>query len=174
MYSFPVSRRAPFIALLIITLVIAYAPATTRGTATVRLAALSTPSAVSDIFVRISSLELHQEGFPNSTGWSTISQPFPLVDLLSRTNQSLSQTIGSATIHSGRYDTLKIFFTNSTVVISGTRIAVGAPSPLEVNATLLVSPNGVGDLLLVVAFDYAAIFATAPSLTFIVVRISSV
>jgi hypothetical protein len=161
-------------ALLIIIVVIAYAPATTQGTATVRLAALSAPSTVSHIYVEVSSIELHQEGFPNSTGWTTFSQSFPVIDLLSRVNQSLSQTIGSATIHSGRYDNVRIFFTNSTLIINGVKTQVGAPTALEVSTTFLVSPSGTGDLLLVVAFDYAALFGTSPSLTFNVIRVSTV
>lgn len=174
MYSLSVWRRAPFIALLVVVVVIAYAPATTQGTATVRLAALSTPSIVSHIFVQVSNMELHSQGFPNSTGWITISKSFPIIDLLSATNQSLSQTIGSATVHTGRYDALRIFFTNATLIVNGARTPVAAPPSLDVNATMLVPPNGIHDLLLVVAFDYAAIIATSPSLVFTLIRVSFV
>ncbi len=168
-------RRLPFIGLLIVIFVISYAPATTEGTATVRLADLSAPSIVSHIYIEVSSIEFHREGFP-STGWVTISQSFPVVDLLSPANQSVAHTISSASIHSGRYDSMRIFFTNSTVVISGVNppeVPVAAPPSLVVNATLLVSPNGIGDLLLVVAFDYASLLSTTPSLSFVLVRISS-
>ena len=174
MYAFPVWRRAPFMAILIAVIVIAYAPATTQGTTTVRLAALSAHSAVTHIYVQVSSLEIHTAGLPNSTGWTTISHSFPIIDLLSHVNQSLSQTISSATVHSGRYDAVKIFFTNSTLVIAGARTPVGAPPGIDVNSTLLVSPNGTSDLLLVVAFDYAAFFTASPSLSFILVRTSTV
>jgi hypothetical protein len=174
MYSFPLWRRAPFIALLVIVMVIVYAPATAQGTATVRIAALSVPSIVGHIYIQVSSIELHSQGFPNSTGWTRISNSFPIIDLLSPANQSLSQTIGSATVHSGRYDALRIFFTNSTLIVNGAKTPVGAPPSLDVNATMLVSPNGIGDLLLVVGFDYAEIIATSPSLIFILIRVSSV
>jgi len=174
MYSFPVWRRAPFIAVLIIILVIAYAPATTQGTATLRLAALSAPGGISHIFVEVSNIVLHGEGVPNSTGWTTLSQSFPVIDLLSRVNQTLSQTIGSATVHSGRYDAVRIFFTNATMVIDGARTSLAAPSPLDLNATMRVFPNGISDLLVVVAFDYATLFAATPTLTFTIVRESSV
>jgi len=174
MYSFPIWRRAPFIALLIVVVIISYAPATTQGTATVRLNALSSPSTVSHIFVEVSSMELHHQGLANSTGWVTISQSFPVIDLLAITSQSSSQAIGSASIHSGRYDSLKIFFTNSTIVIDGVRTLVAAPSVLSLTVTLPVSPNGNGDLLLVVAFDYAAIFASPASLSFTLIRVISV
>jgi Domain of unknown function (DUF4382) len=174
MYAFPVWRRAPFVVILIAVIVIAYAPATTQGTTTLRLASLSAPSAVTHIYVQVSSVEMHPAGLPNSTGWTTITQPFPIIDLLSPVNQSLSQTISSVTIHSGRYDSVRVFFTNSTLVISGMRTPVGAPPAIDVNSTLLVSPNGTSDLLLVVAFDYAAFFTSSPSLTFVLIRTSTV
>jgi hypothetical protein len=174
MYGFPVWRRAPFMAILIAVIVIAYAPATTQGTATLRLASLSAPSAVTHIYVQVSSVEIHLAGLPNGTGWTTITRSFPIVDLLSSVNQSLSQTISSATVHSGRYDSVRIFFTNSTLVISGIRTSVGAPPAIDVNPTLLVPPSETSDLLLVVAFDYAAFFSSSPSLSFVLIRTSTV
>src|SRR5438094_67066 len=116
MYSFPAWRRAPFIALLIIIFVIAYAPATTQGTATVRLSALISPSNISHLYISVSSIQLHREGFLN---WTTISQSFPVIDLLSPTSQSTPQTITSASVPSDRYDSMKIIYSNSTVLISG-------------------------------------------------------
>ncbi len=170
MYSFPAWRRAPFIALLIIIFVIAYAPATAQGTATIRLAALTSPSNISHLYISISSIQLHQEGFLN---WTTISQTFPTVDLVSPSTQSTPQTIISTPVHSGRYDSIKIFFTNSTVSIGGQNQAVAAPHSINTNTTLLVAPNGVGDLLLVVAFDYASLYETPPSLSFVLVSVSA-
>jgi uncharacterized protein DUF4382 len=174
MYSFPIWRKAPFIALLIVVIILSYAPATTQGTATVRLTALFAPSTISHIYVEVSSMELHHQGLANTTGWVTISQSFPVIDLLASTNQSPSQAIASAIIHSGRYDVVKIFFTNSTIVIDGVRIPIAAPSLLNLSVTLPISPNGNGDLLLVIAFDYAAFFASPPSLSFALIRVISV
>jgi hypothetical protein len=174
MYAFPIWRRAPFIALLVIVMVVTYAPATTEGTATVRLAALSAPSIVSHIYVEVSSMELHQQGYSNSTGWVILSHSFPIIDLLASANQSPSQAIDSASIHSGRYDGVKIFFTNSTIVVDGVRTPVAAPSLLSLSVTFPLSPNGNGDLLLVVAFDYAAFFASPPSLSLALIRVISV
>jgi uncharacterized protein DUF4382 len=171
MYSFPVWRRAPFISLLIIIFVIAYAPATTLGTATIRFAAQSAPSSINHIYLGISSIQLHREGFLN---WTTIPQPLPIIDLLSTTSQSTPQTITSASVHSGRYDAIKIFFTSSTISISGRNQTVAAPPELDANTTMLVAPNGIGDLLLIVAFDYAALYATTPSLSFILISVSAV
>ncbi len=171
MYSFPAWRRAPFIALLIIIFVIAYAPATTQGTATVRLAALVSPSNVSHMYVSLSSIQVHREGFLN---WTTISQTFPTVDLLSTATGSTPPTMISTSVHSGRYDSIKLFFTNSTVSVNGQNQAVAPPSPITANMTLLVAPNGIGDLLLVVAFDYASLYETPPSLSFVLISVSVV
>ena len=173
MYAYPIWRRAPFIALLIVIVVISYSPAITEGTSTIRLAAVFTPSLVNHVYVQAASVSLHRQGFLNDTGWTTLSQSFPVIDLLSSTGPSLASTVSTATIHSGRYDMVRIFFANSTIVIGGAKTPVAAPSPLELNLTILVAPNGISDLLLLVAFDYAAFFASTPSLSFVLVRASA-
>jgi hypothetical protein len=175
MYGFPVWRRLPFIGVLALIFLISYAPATTQGTATVRLSALSAPSVIRHVFVRVSMIEMHREGYPSGIGWTNVSQSFPVVDLLSPTSQPVAQTISSASVHSGRYDAVRILFTNATLVIAGVRAPapLSPPSPLHVNATLLVSPSGVGDLLLVVGFDYESLLSTTPSLSFVLVGTSS-
>ena len=68
---------------------------------------------------------------------------------------------------------VRIFFANSTAIISGVKTAVAAPSPLELNMTVLVPPNGTSDVLLLVAFDYASLFASTPTLSFVLVRASA-
>lgn len=173
MYAYPIWRRAPFIALLIVVVLLGYAPAVTEGTSTVRLAALSTPSVVTHVYIQALSVSLHRQGFLNDTGWTVISQNFPVVDLLTSGGEPLASTVSSGTIHSGRFDMVRIFFTNSTIVLGGARTPVAAPSPLELNMTLLVSPSGISDLLILVAFDYAAFFASTPSLSFVLVRASA-
>jgi len=176
MYGFPVWRRFAFIGVLVLLVFISYAPATTQGTATVRLSTLSARSVISHLFVRVSMIELHREGYPAGTpGWTNVSQSFPVVDLLSPVYQPVAQTIGSASVHSGRYDAVRILFTNATLIIAAGRAPapLAAPFPLDLNATLLVSPNGVSDLLLVVGFDYASLLSSSPSLSFVLVGTSS-
>ncbi len=172
MYPYPVWRRAPFIGLLLIVLVIAYAPATTLGTSTLRLTALFTPSIVKHIYVQASSISLHRQGYLNDTGWTTISQTFPIIDIVAPSSQSAAQTISSATVHSGRYDQVRIFFANSTAVIGGSSESMAPPAPIFLNNTLLVSPNGTTDLQIIVAFDYTALLAATPSLNLVLVRTS--
>lgn len=172
MYSFPLWRQAPFIALLIVVLVITYAPATTQGTTTVRFSALRTSNIVTHIYIQVSSAQAHVAGFPNSTGWTSFTQPFPIVDMVSPSNQSISQLIASSTVHSGRFDELRIFFTNSTVVIGGTRTSLAAPAPIDLRPNIHVSPNGTTDVLIVVALDYTGLFANPPNLSFTVILTS--
>lgn len=174
MYSFPLWRQAPFIALLVVVLVVTYAPATAQGTTTVRFSALGAGSVVTHIYVQVSSTQAHVDGFPNSTGWTSFAQPFPIIDLVSPTNQSISQIIASSTVHSGRFDELRIFFTNSTVVIGGTRTSLAAPAPIDLKPTIPVSPNGTTDALIVVALDYTGLFANPPTLSFTVIHTSIV
>src|SRR6266571_1729922 len=92
----------------------------------------------------------------------------------SKSTASTPPTMISTSVHSGRYDSIKLFFTNSTVSVNGQNQAVAPPSPITANMTLLVAPNGIGDLLLVVAFDYASLYETPPSLSFVLISVSVV
>ncbi len=177
MYSYPGWRRVPFVALLIVVIVFNYAPATTQGTATIRLATLSAPSLISHLYIQIASAQLHQRGFLNSSGWTVISQTFPIVDLLSPNSQAVPPIVSSSAIHSGSYDSIRISFANATATINGKNTNLSAPPALASNMTLPVAPNGTGDLQIIVAFDYAPLLPTPPavaSLTFVLIRVSSV
>ena len=175
MYPFPSWRRVTFIAVLVVIIVIAYAPAVTQGTATIRLAAISAPSVVTHIYIGISSIQLHREALPFSSNnsWAIVSQSYPTIDLLAQSGQAIPAAITSAPIASGRYDAIRISFTNSTLTISGQNKPVAAPTGLEANLTMNVAPNGIGNILLVVAFDYSEFFQSQPSLSFILVQASS-
>lgn len=164
-------------AILLVAIVLNYAPATAQGTATVRLATLSAPSIVSHLYIQLSSLQLHQLGYLNSSGWTAVSQAFPVVDLLSPSNQAMPPIVTSSPIHSTTYDSIRLSFTNSTATIYGKQISLAAPPQLAANMTLRVPPNGTGDLQIIVAFDYAQLFptqSTQPVLTFVLIRVSTV
>ncbi len=171
-YPYAASRRILFVAILIVIMVIAFAPATTQGTVLLRFSALTSFSAVSHIYVGFTQIALHQGGYLNSSGWVIISQNFPSIDLLS--NQSIPPTVTSAPIHSGRYDQIRLFFSNSTIVLGGRTVPIPAPPLLSSNMTLPVPPSGVGDILLVVGFDYSTLFSSQPSLSFVLIRASAV
>src|SRR6266567_3657298 len=88
---------------------------------------------------------------------------------------AIPTTVTSAPIHSGRYDEIRVSFSNSTVIIPGSQpIPISAPPRLSTNMTLPVPPGGVGDILLVVGFDYSTLFSGQPSLSFVLVRASAV
>jgi uncharacterized protein DUF4382 len=171
-YPYAASRRILFVAILVVIIVIAFAPATTQGTVLLRFSALTSFSVVSHIYVGFTQIALHQAGYLNSSGWVIISQNFPNIDLLS--NQTIPPTVASAPIHSGRYDQIRLVFSNSTVVIAGRSVPVPAPPLLSSNMTLPISPSGIGDVLLIVAFDYSALFSSQPSLSFVLIRASAV
>jgi hypothetical protein len=44
---------------------------------------------------------------------------------------------------------------------------------LSTNVTLPVPPNGIGDILLIVGFDYSTLFSTPPTLTLMLMRVST-
>ena len=171
-YPYAAWRRILFVAALVVVIVIAFAPATTQGTVLLRFSSLTSFSAVNHIYVGFTQIALHQTGYLNSSGWVIISQNFPHIDLLS--NQAIPPTVTSAPIHSGRYDQIRVVFSNSTMVIAGRSIPVPAPPLLSSNMTLPIPPSGIGDILLVVAFDYSALFTSQPSLSFVLLRSSAV
>lgn len=176
MYPFPGWRRIVFVAVLLVVIVIAFAPAVTQGTATIRVSAVTAPSVVSHIYVGVSSVQLHRVGylFSNNDSWTFITQSISTIDLLAPGAQLLPQTVTSASVPSGRYDAIKIVFANSTLILAGQNKALAAPGPIQGNMTLPISPNGIGDVLIVVQFDYSTLFATQPSLTFTLLRVSTV
>lgn len=174
MYPVPAWRRVLFVAILLIVIIIAFAPSTTQGTVTVRLYSLSVPSLVGHLYLGLARVQFHEAGLPNSTGWLAISQGFPTFDLVSSNGQISPQTIVSSQIHSGRYDAMNFAFTNSTVIIAGRAIPLPAPPSLSANMTVPVPPNGIGDVLLVVSFDYSALFASQPSVSLTLTQVSTV
>src|SRR6267143_813981 len=121
-YPYAAWRRILFVAVLVVIIVIAFAPATTQGTMLLRFSSVTSSSVVSHIYIGFTQIALHQTGYLNSSGWVIISQRFPTIDLLS------SQTI---------------------------------------------PPSGIRDILLVVAFDYSTLFSTPPSLSLVLVRVST-
>ena len=176
MYPFPAWRRVVFVAVLVVVIVVAFAPAISQGVATIRLSAITAPSVASHIYVGVSSVQLHRVGylFSDNGSWTFITQSISTIDLLAPGAQLLPQTVTSASVHSGRYDAIRVVFTNSTLILAGQNKPVPAPQPIQGNMTLPISPNGIGDVLLVVQFDYSSLFAIQPTLTFTLVRVSTV
>ncbi len=176
-YRFPYWRRLLFVAVLLIILVLALAPSVTKGKVNVRVYALIPKGAVAHLFASFSDVELHIAGLPNSLGWLKVGQTAigPNVDLIPQTSQSLPGQILSATITSGRYDSVRMTFSNSTLVLdSGQSTPLQATSaPLSANTSVSVPPNGNGDVLFILSLDYASLISTNPSISASVAQVTS-
>ncbi len=160
-------------AVLVIVIVVAFAPSVSHGTVTLRLYGSSARSVVNHVYVSFMKVELHEAGLPSANGWVTITRSLSHVDLVS-SNQTTPQTVTSANVHSGRYDGIMITFSNSTLVIAGRPVPVSAPPVVKANFTLPVPPNSTGDVFLVLDFDYSSLFANPPTLSLTVLQVSAV
>ncbi len=174
-YRFPRWRQVPFVAVLMVVLVLSFAPSITRGTINIRIYALIPQGVVSHVYASFSSVQLHVSGFPQETGLVTISQSqlVPRLDLLPRPGQFVPSTILATTVTSGRYDAVKLLFSNSTVVLaSGQRTGIPSGPSLSANVTIPVPPNGNGDVLVVLSLDYSALISSTPSISATIAQIT--
>ena len=176
-YRFPSWRRLLFVAVLLIILVLTLAPSVSKGTINVRVYALIPRGAVTHLIASFTDVQLHTAGLPDSAGWVKAGQNAigPNVDLIPQSNQLLPGTILSTSITSGRYDTIRMTFSNSTLVVdSGQKTPVAAASsPLSANAIVSVPPNGNGDVLFILTLDYSLLISTSPSISASVAQVIS-
>ena len=164
-----------FLAVLVVVLVISFAPAVTRGNATVRLSAVSAPSVISHVYVGVAGIQLHRVGLPlDNSSWTVVSSSSSSIDLVSEGTKTLPPTLASASVSSGRYDEIRVSFTNSTVVIGSLTRGLSSPPSIVTNTTLTVPPNGIGNVLLVVDFDYTTLLTNQPSLSLILIGVFTV
>jgi len=165
-YPYPAWRRIVFVAALIVVIVISFAPSVTQGTVNVRVYGFVQGAAISHIYVRFSEVSLHTAGYPPESGWVTLTQLLPSVDLVPHPSQPVPQPLVSVQIQSGRYDAVRLVAANSTVVIDNAPgMAVPAGSTVNANMTLPVPPSGAGDLLVVLLVDYAQLLGSQPALS---------
>jgi hypothetical protein len=165
-YHFPRWRQIPFVAALIIILVLSYAPSVTQGTLNVRVFARIPQGVISHLYSRFNYVQLHTAGFPTDQGLVTISQLNPSVDLVPPSGQLIPASIASTGITSGRYDAVRLIFSNSTVVYTSGRTTPISTGPiLNANVTIPVPPNGNGEILLVLNLDYSLLLSTNPSIS---------
>jgi uncharacterized protein DUF4382 len=174
MYLYPGWRRVLFVAVLVVVLVIALAPSITQGTLKVHIYALTAPGVINHLYVKFSSLQLHTNGFGPGAGWVSINETTPTIDLIPVPSQFLPQIVASAQITSGRYDSIRLFMTNSTALIGTTHVSLSNTPTLSANFTLPIPPNGFGDVLLLVSFDDSLVFANRAALSIQVVQASIV
>lgn len=171
MYPFPGWRRVIFVAVLVVVIVVAFAPSVTEGTVRLHIFGVTPAGAISHLFVKFSSLQFHSYGFASGSGWVNTTET-ETVDLIDLSVQFLPRQAASVPIVSGRYDAIRMFMTNSTAVIGASRISLLNTPTLSANFTLPISPNGFGDILVQVTFDDSLILATPGTLSIQVIRTS--
>lgn len=157
MYPYPGWRRVLFVAVLLVVLVLALTPSITQGTIKIHIYGMSGTGAIEHLYVGFNSLQLHTFGFPSDAGWVSFNQTSSPIDLIQTPGQYSPRIAESASITSGRYDAIKLGMTNSTAQIGSNRIILSNTPTLDANFTLPISPNGFGDVLLLLSFDYGPI-----------------
>ncbi len=137
------------------------------------------PNNTQALLVTYSSVQLHESGMPNSTGFTTLNAS-GTVNLMNLTN--FTQTIATTSIHANQsFDIAKFAISNAVIVINGTSYTVTVPSSslvVKFNKKLN-STNSVGiiDMTPTVVQIYTAnttLFVLVPSLKAVVVGAGSV
>ena len=163
-----------FVAVLVVVLVIALAPSITQGTIKVHIYGLTNRGVVDHLYVKFSNLQFHTYGFGSGAGWVNVTETTPIIDLIPNTAQFLPQMVASVQLTSGRYDAIKLVMTNSTALVGSTHVPLSNTPTLSANFTLPITPNGFGDILLLVSLDESSVLANPASLSVQVVQTSVV
>ena len=174
MYPFPGWRRVIFVGVLVVVLILALAPSITQGTIKVKVYGLAGTGVIDHLFVGFKSLQFHAFGFALNAGWVSLNQSTPPIDLIQVPGQYLPSVVESAPIASGRYDAIRLVMTNSTAQVGSGRISLSNAPILNANFTLPIAPNGFGDVLLLLSFDYSLILQGPGTLSIRIVQTSVV
>ena len=174
MYSYPGWRRVIFVAVLVVVLVLALTPSITQGTIKIHIYGLAGSGVIDHLFVSFNSIQFHTFGFASNNGWVSINQTTTAVDLMQSPGQYLPRIVESAPITSGRYDAIRLVMTNSTAQVGMNRLSLSNTPILDANFTLPVAPNGFGDVLLLLSFDYSLILQNPGTLSIRIVQTSVV
>jgi Domain of unknown function (DUF4382) len=176
MYPYPGWRRVIFVAVLLVVLVLTLIPSITQGTIKIHIYGLGGTGALDHLFVSFKSLQLHTFGFAftANTGWISLNQSTAPIDLIQAPGQYLPKTVESAPITTGRYDAIRLIMTNSTAQVGTKSFSLSNTPVLDANFTLPISPNGFGDVLLLLSFDYALILQSPGTLSIRIVQTSVV
>ncbi len=165
-YPYPQWRRVTFAALLIAIVSISFIPSITEGTLVVRIYGFIPGAAITHIYVKFTEFSFHAAGYPPDSGWTTLKNLLPRVDLVPQSTNNVPDAIISARIVSGKYDSFKLVATNSTIIIDhAPAFQISTGPTISGNATIPVPPNGYGDILIILLVDYNAILATQPELS---------
>ncbi len=130
---------------------------------------------VSHLFIHTAQIQLHTAGLDPSAGIIFLTPTISRVDLVPALSKPIPTTVLSQTVTSGRYDSIKIVFSNSTVVLDGQKgTAISSGPTLFANVTIPVPPNGNGDILVVLSLDYSLLLLTTPALSADILQITAV
>ncbi|OLD01169.1 MAG: hypothetical protein AUJ07_11895 [Crenarchaeota archaeon 13_1_40CM_3_53_5] len=170
-YPFPKWRQLVFVAVLIAVLVVTLAPPVSQGTIRVRVAGVIPPGIVSHVYIRFISVQLHVSGFPGSSGFVTLTQLLPRIDLVQPQNQLALDPLISAKISSGRYDEITLQADNATIVNSnGQSIPISIGKSVSAVVTVPVPPNRSGDVLVILNADYVQLISATPFISLSLVQ----
>lgn len=172
MYPLPGWRRIVFVAVLVVVLVLALTPSITQGTVKVHIYGIGGTGVIDHLFVSFKSLQFHTLGFASNTGWVSLNQTTAPIDLIHAPGQYSPIMVESAQITSGRYDAIRLFMTNSTAQAGSRSFSFSNNPILDANFSLPISPNGFGDVLLLVSFDYSLVLQTPSTLSIRIVQTS--
>lgn len=171
-YSFPGWRRALFVAILAVILAFTLVSSVTQGTVHLHVAGSAPGGLVSHVFVKFSEVSLHTAGYPRDSGWVTLTNLLPKLDLVPQPNDKVPQTLISSQVQSGRYDEIRLVAQNATIVVEGTSDRqVSVVSTVSANVTLGIPPNGSGDVLVLFSVDYSLVLADSPQVSLNIVRV---
>ncbi len=173
-YRLPGWRRIPSVALVIVILVLILAPPISQGTVNVRIYSSTPQGVVSHVFVKFSQVELHTAGLPGESGWVTLTQTVPRIDLVSLPGQFVPSTLLSSKMQSGRYDSIRLSIADSTVVLTNSPgTPVSTKLVVAANATIPIPANGNGDVLVVLGLDYTLLTSSPPSLSATILQVTA-
>lgn len=161
-------------AVLLVVLVLALTPSITQGTIKLHIYGVAGTGVIDHLFVSFKSLQLHTVGFASTTGWVSMNQTTTPIDLIQPAGQYSPVIVESAPITSGRYDAIKLVVANSTAQVGPNRFPLSNAPILNANFTLPVAPNGFGDVLMLISFDYALVLQSPGTLSIRIVQTSVV
>jgi uncharacterized protein DUF4382 len=153
---------------LIIILVLTLTPSITKGTLNVRVYAQIPQGAVKHLYATFTNVQLHAAGLPQTSGWININQNTigPNIDLVTAPNQLIPGRVLSSSVTSGKYDSIRISFSNSTIILTGGHKSTIPTGPqLSADSTISIPPNGNGDILFILSLDYSQLISTSPSIS---------
>ena len=174
MYLYPGWRRVIFVAVLVVVLVLTLTPSITQGTIKIHIYGLTGAGVIDHLFVGFKSLQFHTFGLASNVGWVSMNQSTAAIDLVQSPGQYLPRIVESAPITSGRYDAMRLFMTNSTAQVGARSLSLSNSPVLDANFSLPIAPNGFGDVLLLLSFDYTLILQSPGTLSIRIVQTSVV